>query len=99
MFWGIDIRTGTVEYDDISYLSEDSRICDHLDYLKEDMLQISFPKGFIIDVGWRPSFSENGKFFIVAVRDGDWDRPIVQAEASDVLGVKNAIKNALKAVI
>ncbi|WP_338767681.1 hypothetical protein [Massilia sp. METH4] len=90
-FWDIDIRSGTVEFDDISLLPDDFKVDDHIDFLKEDMLQITYPGGAIIDVGWRPSFDRNGCFRCVLIRDGDWDHPLSDIEACDVVATKQAL--------
>lgn len=92
MFWNLDIGNGSVDYDDISFLPEDFNARVHVDFLKEDMLQISYPENMLIDVGWRPSFNAAGKFYIVAIKDGDWGKPIRKFEATDVLGVKDALR-------
>ena len=99
MFWGVDIKNGTVEYDDISFLPEQFKAKDYVDYLKEDLLQIRFPDGFLIDIGWRPSFSMKGKFYILAVENSNWESPAAQMAARDVLGVKEAMRKMISDLI
>lgn len=67
MFWGLDIKNGAVSYDDISFLTEENNLLEQVAYLKEDMLQIEFPGNMLIDIGWRPSFEENGAFYVTMV--------------------------------
>ena len=97
MFWNIDIKDGLVTYDDISFLSEDFDPREQADNLKEDMLQIEFPKKkLILDVGWRPSFEEDGAFCVTLIKDCDWGKPIAQAQVSDVISVKKTISKFIE---
>lgn len=96
MFWCIDIGKGIVEFDQISDLPEEFKVGEHVEFLREDMLQLSFPNGTLIDVGWRPCFSLRGNFYIVAVINEDWDAPIAQVTASDVLQTKMAIREMVE---
>jgi hypothetical protein len=95
MFWDIDIKGGAVIYDDISYLPDLFRSHEHIEFLKEDMLQIRYQNGVLIDVSWRPSFSPNGSFFIAAVKNSDWSNPIFQVKVKDVQGTKAAIRKMI----
>ena len=99
VFWDIDIQNGTFKFDQISDLPEEFKVKEHVDILREDMLQITFPNGLLIDVGWRPCFSARGKFYIVAVMNEDWDDPIAQEKAPDVIETKNAIRKMINDLI
>ncbi len=94
-FWGIDIKNGTVTYDDISFLTTELNLREQADYLKEDMLQIEFPDDFLIDVGWSPSFDEAGAFNVTMVRNYEWDRPIFQARVTDIASVKESLSKLI----
>ena len=93
MFWGIDIKNGIVTYDDISFLTEDVNPQEQIDYLKEDMLQIAFPKNLLLDVGWRPSLNKNGAFYVALIKGSDWDNPIAQTRVFDIVSVKKALSH------
>jgi hypothetical protein len=94
-FWGIDIKNGTVTYDDISFLTTELNLREQAYYLKEDMLQIEFSEDFLIDVGWSLSFDENGAFNVTMVRNQEWDRPIFQARVTDVAAVKQTLSKLI----
>ncbi|MDY7533763.1 hypothetical protein RGV33_19075 [Pseudomonas sp. Bout1] len=49
--------------------------------LKEDMLQVEYAGGLILDVGWYPSFDTHGGFRINVIRNYDWDRPVIALTA------------------
>lgn len=65
------------------------------DSLKEDMLQVEFPGGYILDVGWRPSFDINGRFYIYLIKDFDWDAPAYSGNAIDIDSLVFEINRAL----
>lgn len=66
-----------------------------LDYLKEDMLQIEFSDGYLLDVGWRPSFSKNGEFKIVLIKDFNWNEPVYSGSAKNIIELETEIEIAI----
>ena len=65
----VDFGTGTVTFLD--------------DTQKEDILQVEYPNGFLLDMGWYQD-----RYIILAIRDFDWVHPVKQYETEDwVTGV------------
>lgn len=58
----LDLKNGKVVFDDFNLPTEEA-LESHADKLKEDMLQVEFPDGYLLDIGWRPSFDLRGSFF------------------------------------
>lgn len=83
----LDFIQGKITYDELSLL-QDFAIEHQVHNLKEDMLQVEYPDGFLLDVGWYPSFDIKGHFQIKVVKDHDWDCPTltVTAQSIDTLG-------------
>ncbi|MDQ1816499.1 hypothetical protein RBA41_24685 [Massilia sp. CCM 9210] len=98
MFWNIDIGQGVVVFDDISFLPEMFDAAQHVDYLKEDLLQIVFSDDLVLDVGWTPSFDEHGRFLLMLVRDRNWDEPVERAEVTDVVSLKRRIGHIVRSL-
>lgn len=46
------IKKGEVVFSELS-LEKDILLDEQRDSLKEDMLQVEFPNGYVLDVGWR----------------------------------------------
>ena len=61
MFNHIDFKSGTIKF------------LDNSEYLKEDLLQVEYPNGFIIDVGW---YGEKNGFIVNVIKDSDWENPV-----------------------
>ena len=60
----VDFGTGTVTFLD--------------DTQKEDMLQVEYPNGFLLDMGWYQD-----RYIILVIRDFDWAHPVKRYETAD----------------
>lgn len=87
-------KKGDVVFDDFS-LRNNLHLDKQIDSLKEDMLQVEFPNGYILDVGWRPSFDISGTFYIYLIKDFDWENPIYNSSTRDIYSLEAEIMNAL----
>lgn len=63
-------------YDDLQSIQKDDGLSDVIDILDEDLLQIKYLNGSIVDVGWYPSFDENGHFRVMFIRNENWENPV-----------------------
>ncbi|MGS2871674.1 hypothetical protein [Enterobacter huaxiensis] len=89
------VKKGEIVFNEFS-LKKDIPLGKQLDELKEDMLQVEFPDGYILDVGWRPSFDENGKFYIYLIKDFNWEEPVYSGSAEDIELLELKVKQAIK---
>lgn len=88
------IKKGEIVFNELS-LEKDISLDKQQDSLKEDMLQVEFPGGYILDVGWRPSFDINGRFYIYLIKDFDWEDPIYSGNAGDIDSLVFEINQAI----
>lgn len=79
----LEFLQGKVTYDELSIL-QDSGVEHQAHHLKEDMLQVEYPNGFLIDVGWYPSFDAKGHFQIKVVKDYEWASPTLTLTAQSI---------------
>ena len=79
----LEFLQGKVTYDELSML-QDSGVEHQAHHLKEDMLQVEYPNGFLIDVGWYPSFDAKGHFQIKVVKDYEWEFPTLTLTAQSI---------------
>lgn len=87
-------KKGEIVFNELS-LEQNISLDKQQDSLKEDMLQVEFPGGYILDVGWRPSFDINGRFYIYLIKDFDWDAPVYNGNAGDIDSLVFEINQAL----
>lgn len=91
MFWGMDLPNATIVFDDISWLADDLNLKKDINFLKEDMLQIIFGDNYLLDVGWRPSFSKSGQFYLTVVKNSNWDEVLEEIATKSVPDLKDSI--------
>ncbi|AZF11292.1 hypothetical protein C4J93_3096 [Pseudomonas sp. R2-37-08W] len=86
----LDFLQGTITYDELSMV-QNCAIEHQAQHLKEDMLQVEYPDGFLIDVGWYPSFDPKGQFQIRAVKNHEWDLPTLTLTAQSIDALREAL--------
>ena len=94
----LNFTDGTVTYDELSCL-QDVAVAKQIDLLKEDMLQVEFAGGFLLDVGWYPEFDAAGDFRINVIKNHDWDRPVIVLtahETAELLEKLDIAQNTIK---
>ena len=97
MIDGIDVSPGHVTYDEL--LLDDSRpLSEQLDNLKEDLLQIQFPDGYLVDVGWYPEFAHEGAFTVLVTQDADWSSPAWERHCSSIAELREALTASVRYV-
>ena len=64
VWYKVNFGTGTVTFLD--------------DTQKEDMLQVEYPNGFLLDMGWYQD-----RYIILVIRDFDWAHPVKRYETAD----------------
>ncbi|MDF7680262.1 hypothetical protein PT300_06480 [Enterobacteriaceae bacterium ESL0689] len=62
-------------YDELSTLDFTKSIYEQVNKLDEDLFQLSFTNGNIVDIGWYPGFEESGEFIVQVISDENWDEP------------------------
>lgn len=50
-------------------------LADQTKNLTEDLLQVAYPNGVILDVGWYPELCPDGQFWVSVILDDDWTKP------------------------
>lgn len=91
------VKNGEIVFNELS-LKKEISLDEQFDSLKEDMLQIEFPDGYILDIGWRPSFDINGKFYICLIKDFDWEEPVYSGSAENIDSLVFEINQAMNKI-
>ncbi len=58
---GIDLKSGELIFDEFN-IDFSKSLSKQLDCLSEDLIQIKYSGGYLIDVGWYPEYQEKGNF-------------------------------------
>lgn len=69
-FENIDFKNGCVTHFETDFSRES---------LREDMLQVNYPKDYLLDVGW---YGTSQGFVISIIKNQDWENPIAKTQKS-----------------
>lgn len=97
MFEKIQFESGKVVYDDMK-INPNKSLESQVDNLKEDLLQVNYDDKFIVDIGWFPSFSQDGHFRVVVIENFNWERPIFQKTCRTPVELKDCFEEAINIV-
>ena len=75
----VDFGTGTVTFLD--------------DTQKEDMLQVEYPNGFLLDMGWYQD-----RYIISVIHNFDWAHPVQQYETTETNQLPTLLTEAVRLV-
>lgn len=92
-----DWKSGKVIHWDLEEIDAERPLDVQSDHLKEDLAQISYSGGIVLDIGWYPSFDPKGEFTVTVVKDSDWESPVFRANARDLPLLRQQISRALLA--
>lgn len=68
-------------YDELSILDFSKNKTEQVNKLDEDLFQLTFINGNIIDIGWYPAFEEDGEFIVQIICGENWDEPSYKASS------------------
>jgi hypothetical protein len=92
----IDWKSGRIRHWDLDALDERRPLADQRWELKEDLAQVEYPSGLLVDVGWLPEFSAEGSFLVQVVRPNDWAHPAFRERVASVPSLKEQIARAVQ---
>lgn len=78
-WYKMDFGTGTVTFLD--------------DTQKEDMLQVEYPNGFLLDMGWYQD-----RYIISVIHNFDWANPVQQYETTETNQLPKLLTEAVRLV-
>lgn len=87
---------GRVLFWDLRHVDRDRPLSSQRDHLKEDLAQVEYPSGRLLDVGWYPEFSETGAFSVKVIANGDWTQPLFERRCADVDSLVAAVAEAAR---
>jgi hypothetical protein len=79
----IDLKGGKLKFNDFQ-INQNLSFKEQKWEYKEDLLQIYFDNGHLIDVGWCPEFEETGNFYIVVIKNYEWHKPIFERKCKNL---------------
>lgn len=84
---------GRIVYNEFD-INFDKKFSNQEECLLEDLLQVSYTNGYLLDLGWYPEFDANGTFKIQVIKDRNWDNPIYFRECREKNDLRQCISDA-----
>lgn len=94
ILFDLSLGSGRIAYDDFP-VELGASLTEQISLLKEDLIQIEYPKEVIVDIGWYPSFDIGGHFQIRVIMGGNWAQPILLLYADDLRTLQQHIITAI----
>lgn len=93
----INLQNGKITYNEL-FVNFNTPYSEQIYNLTEDLLQVEYDNGYILDVGWYPEFDINGCFKVCAVKNCEWDKPIFSANCGNKSELENAVNRAVEII-
>lgn len=90
----IDFKSGSVTYSEI-HLDFEQSLEEQEDELQEDMLQVHYPMGYILDVGWCGEAPADGFFRVVVIKNKDRWSPVFDEKVRNIYQLIEVIKKCI----
>jgi hypothetical protein len=88
IYFGSSVQKFLLSYD----IDETIILENQLENLTEDILQVQFSNSLTLDIGWYPSFDQNGEFIVYLTQYGIWDTPIIKETTKSIADLKRIIE-------
>lgn len=62
---------------------------------REDLIQVTYPKDYLVDVGWYPEHTSDGSYTVEIIHNRDWENPVYITDTSDFYEMKKCLQNAI----
>lgn len=89
----LEIVTGDIKYNELSEILNNKTL-NHIDLLREDLLQVEYPQNLLLDIGWYPSFHADGEFKLYVVKNLEWDNPLLTLNTKTISDLSIQIEAA-----
>lgn len=93
----INFKTGKIIYNEF-HIDFSKPFSEQLDNLTEDLLQVKYTEGFLLDIGWYPEYEPNGQFIIQLIKGDTWDTPRYRKCCVKEIELRKYIERAIKLV-
>lgn len=86
---------GVVKYNTYN-IDFDKPLSGQREELNEDLIQVEFQGGYILDIGWFPECDEKGNLIIQLINNYEWENPVYKKKAKDLVSLYQCIEYILK---
>ncbi|MCR5771462.1 MAG: hypothetical protein K6G87_09560 [Butyrivibrio sp.] len=85
---------GEVIYNNF-HISSTKTMEEQWDNLHEDLIQVEYEGGLILDIGWYPECDPTGRFIINLIKDYNWENPLKKIETKNICEMYSGINTIM----
>jgi hypothetical protein len=93
----IDFKSGDVIYNEFK-IDFNKKYSEQEDCLLEDLLQVTYAQGYLLDVGWYPELESEGEFVVQIVKEKNWEEPIYKSNSKNKEDLVQDLNNAIRII-
>lgn len=93
----INLQLGKITYNEF-HIDFDIPLTKQPDALLEDLVQIEYANGYLLDLGWYPEFDAKGSFIVQLIQDYNWENPVYMRQSKDGRQLKEIIMQAINMI-
>ena len=83
-------KPGNVTYNSFN-IAFDIPFSQQEDSLNEDLVQVEYENGYVIDIGWYPEMDPKGSLIIQLIHDHDWNKPVQKTKITEISELYTAV--------
>ncbi|MBD5135691.1 MAG: hypothetical protein HDT39_06990 [Lachnospiraceae bacterium] len=93
-----DLQSGKITYNEFN-IDFSVPYSEQVEELLEDLIQIEYKNGYLIDLGWYPEFNPQGKFIVQVIKNYDWENPIFMEQSRDKKQLEKILLKAINLIM
>lgn len=93
----INFQSGEIIYNEFK-IDFSKEYSEQEECLLEDLLQVKYTQGYLLDVGWYPEYESEGEFVVQIVKNQNWEEPIYKNNSKNRVDLVQDIKNAIRII-
>ena len=93
----IDLKLGKITYNEFK-IDFGKPFSEQIEALTEDLVQIEYENGYLIDLGWYPEYDSYGELIVQVIKHYDWESPIYKEQSRDEKQLKKILLEAIEVV-
>ncbi|MDE5778972.1 MAG: hypothetical protein K2I10_10785 [Lachnospiraceae bacterium] len=94
----IDLQSGKITYNEFN-IDFCVPYSEQVEELLEDLIQIEYENGYLIDLGWYPEYNPQGKFIVQVIKNYDWEKPIYMEQSRDEKQLEKIFLKAINLIM
>lgn len=93
----IDLQSGKITFNEFN-IDFGVPYSKQVESLLEDLIQIEYENGYLIDLGWYPEYNPQGKFILQVIRNYNWEKPVYIKDSRDEKTLEKIFLKAINTI-